>query len=79
MTTEEALRWLQQVEGQLFRSPRPPEKAEKGDAWVAVVRAPRQGMQRGRLIVALGENMIEATEAASRQWHEIFASLGEVN
>ena len=45
------------------------------DAWVAVVKTPRSGLRKGKLIVALGETLVEATEAASAQWNELFSAL----
>ena len=60
MTQHEALEWLQAVAGQLYRSNHDPSGP---NAWVAVVRTPRVGIRRGKLIVALGGSMEEATTA----------------
>lgn len=80
MTLDEALAWLQQVDGRLYRS-RPHaaqgnRPARTRESWVAVVRTPQRGAQRGKLIVALGESMLEATRAAAEQWQLLFDSLG---
>ena len=53
MTRDEAMAWLEQVEGELYRTPGP---RTGGEAWVAVVRTPGQGARRGQLIVALGND-----------------------
>ncbi len=50
-TTEEAVSWLRSVDGELYRTP-PGRHAAR--AWIAVVRTPRFGSQRGQLILALG-------------------------
>ena len=73
MKTDEALSWLRQVRGQLYRN----RRHESGkQAWVAVVRTPRQGSRRGKLIIALGESMEEATTAAEDQWQRLWEGLG---
>jgi hypothetical protein len=68
MTADEAIAWLRQVDGELYRTPRGARAA-----WVAVVRAPRTDRRAARLIVALGESLEEATATAARQWREEFA------
>lgn len=73
MKSDEALSWLRDVDGQLYRNPR---QASGREAWVAVVRTPRSGLQRGKLIVALGSTMEEAASAAESQWGAIWRKLG---
>jgi hypothetical protein len=75
MTADEAIAWLRQVDGELYRTPR-----GTGDraAWVAVVRAPRPA-RASRLIVALGESLEEATSTAARQWREEIGFSGLVH
>ena len=72
MTADEAIAWLRQVDGELYRTPRGGERA----AWVAVVRTPRATPRSSRLIVALGESLEEATATAARQWREELGSSG---
>ncbi len=81
MTQDEAAKWLQQVDGQIFRTP---PSAGRRDAWVAVVTIPRdqlthrqrphRAVERGKLIVALGGSMEEATVAAEQRWRSLFES-----
>lgn len=73
MTQDEALEWLREVNGQLYRNNRHRSGRE---AWVAVVRTPLAGGRRGKLIVALGSSMEEAAEAAAGQWHLVWSSFG---
>jgi len=72
MTVEEAAAWLHDVGGELYRTP---PKHGGGKAWVAVVRSPEASGRRSQLIVALGENMQEATSAAAQQWGEIWRRI----
>ena len=74
MTQEQAIHWLQQVGGELYHS----RHAEPGrTAWVAVVRTPRTGAQRGKLIIALGSSMQEAASAAEDQWQKLWPAASE--
>jgi hypothetical protein len=70
MTAEEAVQWLREVDGELYRT-RPGRRGR--EAWVAVVRAPQQ---TPRLIVAMGETLQEAASAAALQWRESFRATG---
>ncbi|MGH7337587.1 MAG: hypothetical protein ACREI7_08420, partial [Myxococcota bacterium] len=54
-TAEEALSWLRSVDGELYRTPPSRHSAR---AWIAVVRTPRWGTQRGQLILALGDTAL---------------------
>lgn len=76
MTFDEALDWIQQVDGKLYQNP---EKTDRDDAWVAVVHTPRTGHQRGRVIVAAGRTLQQATASAARQWDQLFDELGRVH
>lgn len=73
MTSDEALSWLRQVKGQLYRNKK---HATGKEAWVAVVRTPRAGSRGGKLIIALGDSLEEATTAAENQWQEVWGRLG---
>ena len=76
MGTEEALAWLREVEGRLYRSgPDPGGRT----AWVAVVRTPGAPGRRGKLIVALGESLEEAADTALVQWERLWRALGPVH
>ena len=73
MKPDEALTWLRQVKGQLYRNK---AHASGKQAWVAVVRTPQAGTRKGKLIIALGESMEEATSAAEGQWQRLWERLG---
>ena len=76
MTAEEAISWLHQVGGELYQSG---HAGEGRTAWVAVVRTPRLADRRGKLIIALGSTMLEATAAAEDQWQKLWRDLGAVH
>jgi hypothetical protein len=76
MTSEKSLGWLRQVKGQLYRNNRHSSGTE---AWVAVVRTPRSGSQKGKLIIALGSTMEEAATAAEGQWREVWQGLSQTH
>ena len=78
MTAEQAVDWLRDVDGELFRT-RPGRGGR--EAWVAVVRAPRPGARAGnaRLIVALGETLEEATSVAAHRWRDCFRPVGALH
>ena len=73
MKSDEAMSWLRQVKGQLYRNKKHPTGKE---AWVAVVRTPQDGARRGKLIIALGESMEAATTAAEGQWQQLWERHG---
>ncbi len=72
MTLEEATQWLKQVDGQLYRRPRP---GHKEDMWIAVVHTPGIGGPHGRLIIALGETLQEAASVAEVRWQQFWDTL----
>ncbi len=76
MTNSEAMTWLQEVDGRLYRTKK---KTAKGDSWVAVVRVPGAGSKTGKLIIALGENAAEATVAAERTWQTLWDDLSNIH
>jgi hypothetical protein len=76
MTDEEAVSWLRQVDGRLYRTAR---NHSKGQACVAVVRSPRFGARNGKLIIALGQSMREAVTAAEGQWQALWRDLSDVH
>jgi hypothetical protein len=76
MTNSEALNWLQDVDGRLYRTKK---KSAKPDSWVAVVRAPRTGARAGKLIIALGESAGEATLAAEETWQTLWSDLSNMH
>jgi len=76
MTNSEALTWLQEVDGRLYRTKK---KSAKPDAWVAVVRVPRTGARAGKLIIALGESAGEATSAAEDTWRTLWNDLSNMH
>ena len=68
-TTEEAVSWLRSVDGEIYRTP-PGRHAVR--AWIAVVRMPSWGTQRGQLILAFGHTAVEAATAAASQWRAVW-------
>ena len=76
MTSSEAMSWLQDVDGRLYRTKK---KTAKPDAWVAVVRVPGTGARAGKLIIALGESASEATSAAEDTWQTLWSDLSNMH
>ena len=76
MTQEEAVEWLTEVDGQLYKSSLVVNKPE---SWVAVVRTPRNGTENAKLIIALGKTLQDATAAAESQWREQWSLLSETH
>jgi len=76
MTPEEALGWLRQVKGQLYRNNR---HSSGTQAWVAVVRTPRNGTRNWKLIIALGSSVEEAAATAKGQWREIWHGMSQTH
>jgi hypothetical protein len=76
MCTEEAIRWLREVEASLYRSG---PDADGRSAWVAVVRTPGAPGQRGKLIVALGASLEEAADTALEHWQRLWRALGPIH
>jgi hypothetical protein len=65
MTKEEAIAWLREVDGELYRTA-PGRRGRR--AWIAVVTAPGSGSSPAQRIIALGETVQEAARAAADQW-----------
>ena len=76
MGTQEAMDWLREVEGRLYRSG---PDAMGRTAWVAVVRTPGRGGARGKLIIALGETLEGAAASAEEQWRKLWRALGPLH
>ena len=76
MGTDEAVAWLREVDGRLYRSG--PDGVGRS-AWVAVVRTPGAGGARGKLIIAFGDTLAEAASAAEVQWRELWTALGPLH
>jgi len=74
--TEEAIAWLRDVEGRLYRSG---PDASGRTAWVAVVRTPGRAGARGKLIIALGETLEDAAASAEEQWQKLWRGHGPLN
>jgi hypothetical protein len=72
MTHDEALDWIQQVDGRLYQNPK---KANEHDEWVAVVRTPPALRKRGKVIVGIGCSLQQATSIAEQEWNARFAEL----
>jgi len=76
MTQEEAVEWMTAVDGQLYQSSLVENKPE---SWVAVVHTPRNGTEKAKLIIALGETLQGAATAAESQWREQWNRLSETH
>jgi hypothetical protein len=74
--TDEAVAWLREVGGRLYRSG--PDAAGRS-AWVAVVRAPGPVGTPGKLVIAFGDTLAEAATAAEEQWRELWTALGPIH
>ena len=68
LSAAEALEWLREVGGELFRTP---QQRSGREAWVAVVRVPAPLAKRRPMIVGLGATLEEAANAAAAQWHAL--------
>ncbi len=75
MTQNKALRWLKQVDGSIFHN------SENNDenAWVAVVRTPAPQGKAGKIILAFGETLSAAANAAEQEWETLWESFGASN
>lgn len=73
MTFDEALEWIQQVDGRLYQNP---HKADEPDAWVAVIRTPQSLQAPARVIVAAGPTLQQATSSAECEWNRLWEELG---
>jgi len=76
VSTEDALEWLREVEGRLYRSG---PDASGRSAWVAVVRTPGRSGARGKLIIALGASLEAAASSAEEQWRKLWRALGPLH
>jgi hypothetical protein len=76
MTFDEALDWIQQVDGKLYQNP---EKIDRDDEWVAVVRTPGTGRHGGKVIVAAGPTLQHATSSAAKQWDDLWLELSRIH
>jgi len=74
--TEEAVAWLREVEGRLYRSG---PDADGRCAWVAVVRTPGRTGERGKLIIAVGDTLEEAAASAEVEWQRLWSALGPLH
>lgn len=70
MSLDEALDWIQQVDGILYQHP---DRVDRNDAWVAVVRRPGTIRGPARVIVASGRTLPLATAAAEKEWNQLWA------
>ena len=76
MTRDEALDWIQQVDGRLYQNPK---KADQHDEWVAVIRTPQSGPVRNKVIVAIGSSLQQATAAAEEEWSQLWQKLSRLH
>jgi hypothetical protein len=76
VTEEQAQKWLEQVEGAVYRNESPFDEHE---SWVAVVQTPQAGATQGQIIMAYGESIASATIAAEQQWNRLWGQLSSVH
>ena len=76
MTHQEAVAWLRQVDGTVYRQQR---ECAPETAWVAVVRTPPSNGRVGKIILAFGDSLEGATIAAEEQWQDIWGRLSETH
>ena len=76
MTREEALDWIQQVDGRLYQNPK---KINEHDEWVAVIRTPPAIRKRGKVIIGIGCTLQQATTIAEQEWNDLFDELSGVH
>jgi hypothetical protein len=76
MSFDEALDWIQQVDGVLYQHP---SRVDQNDAWVAVIRSPRTNHGAARVIVASGRTLPLAAAAAEKEWNQLWARLGSLH
>ena len=76
MKNSEAMTWLQDVKGRLYRTKK---RSEKPEAWVAIVRVPGNSARVGKMIIALGESAGEAASAAEETWQTLWSDLSNMH
>ncbi len=76
MTLDQAVIWMQQVNGRFYQTPK---RNDRPNAWVAVVRVPGAGTRSSKLIIALGESMLEAADAAEKHWQTRWNDLSTMH
>ena len=76
MTFDEALDWIQQVDGTLYQNPM---KDDEDDEWIAVVRMPPAVPGRSEVIITSGRTLQQATSAAEQQWNHVWEKLGPIH
>ena len=76
MSLDEALDWIQQVDGVLYQHP---NRVDREDSWIAVVKRPETIRGRGRVIVASGRTLPLATAAAEKEWNELWKEGGRLH
>ena len=73
LTEREALGWLRQVDGSVYRDR---HQGDANNAWVAVVRTPSANGRAGKIILAFGESLLDAAGAAEAEWQRCWSSMG---
>ena len=75
MTHSEALRWIEQVDADVFFN----EQEDFDNAWTAVVRTPQRPGEPEKVILAFGETLLSATSAAEEQWQQLWETLSRTH
>ena len=70
-TDEEAKRWLEATGGRLHRRSRPDGPTQ----WAVVLRTPTARPGQARLILAFGDSLPDAVEAARAGWEAVWSDL----
>lgn len=76
MNRNEAIDWLKQVQGTVYRNPR---EHEVEHAWVAMVRTPPAAGRSGKIILAFGDTLEGAAHAAEAQWQQIWSRISRTH
>ena len=70
-TDEEALRWVEAAGGKLHHR----KHADAAEKWVVLLRTPTAQPGAGRLILAFGDSIAEAVDAARTGWESVWQQL----
>ena len=75
MTHSEALRWIEQVDADVFFN----EQEDFDNGWTAVVRTPQRPGEPEKVILAFGESLLAAASAAEEQWQQLWETLSRTH
>lgn len=76
MSLDEALDWIQQVDGVLYQHP---NRVDRDDAWIAVIKRPETIRGAARVIIASGRTLPLAAAAAEKEWNDLWTGTGRLH